>query len=100
MARPKYRRQIDEMPAHELAETLVQFDRRTLAGFVEAAISILDCADGDPDAAINYWDDEDSDPDVEYDCREDEENIVPLFGIDQTVLQLWAPTKAEAHDVR
>ena len=32
-----------------LASTMARFDRATLEGFVEVAIAVLDCADGDPD---------------------------------------------------
>jgi hypothetical protein len=73
-----------------LAATMVKFDRATLASFVEVAIGILDCADGDSDIeeddeAGQY--DEDchtarppigvgpgctiSDPDAEHDDREE-----------------------------
>ena len=39
------------MPA--LAATMASFDRATLAGFIEVALAVLDCADGDPDIELN-----------------------------------------------
>lgn len=36
-----------------LAATMLRFDRNTLASFVEVAVAILDCSDGDPDLELN-----------------------------------------------
>lgn len=47
------RTEIAHAPIPALAATMLRFDRNTLAGFVEVAVAILDCADGDPDVEAN-----------------------------------------------
>jgi hypothetical protein len=42
-----------ETPLPALAATMAKFDRATLEGFVEVAIAVLDCTDGDPDVEAN-----------------------------------------------
>lgn len=53
MASRYNRTQIAQAPVAALAATMLRFDRNTLAGFVEVAVAILDCSDGDPDAELN-----------------------------------------------
>jgi hypothetical protein len=49
MASRYNRTQIAHAPIPALAATMLRFDRNTLAGFVEVAVAILDCSDGDPE---------------------------------------------------
>lgn len=53
MASRYNRTQIAHAPIPALAATMLRFDRNTLAGFVEVAVAILDCSDGDPDVELN-----------------------------------------------
>lgn len=53
MASRYNRTQIANAPIPALAATMLRFDRNTLAGFVEVAVAILDCSDGDPDVELN-----------------------------------------------
>ena len=42
-------RRTAQAPLPAIAATMARFDRASLEGFVEVAIAVLDCADGDPD---------------------------------------------------
>ncbi len=53
MASRYNRTQIAHARIPALAATMLRFDRNTLAGFVEVAVAILDCSDGDPDIELN-----------------------------------------------
>lgn len=53
MASRYNRADIVQAPIQDLAVAMLRFDRNTLAGFVEVAVAILDCADGDPETEPN-----------------------------------------------
>ncbi len=76
MASRYNRTQIAHVSTPALAATMLRFDRNTLEGFVEVAVAILDCSDGDPDIENYDVDQEDDDPDY---CVAGDDGMGPML---------------------
>lgn len=88
----------------QLVATLATFDRATLAGFIEVALAVLDCADGDPEAETSGTEDDFTtfsgyqgpgcpvtDNDHEHDGAEPNQGSICLhYRVDQSIIPIGA----------